>query len=262
MRRSPVRFWQEALVPIDRPRRSRRGRYFLPGAGRVFRQRSPPDSLRAPTMDRVKTTKGASYAAAAALMLAAVPLILAPPAAAAPCDHVGGIVPALDLPDAVEQSGSHSDAGPDIKRHLPSARPVNPVQRSPCPTDPGSPCPREYPGPGDNRQRRHTDAGHGSTGHGLPRRQHPGPDNAGGDLDVDTDSGPRGRSDTCVRGPGCRRRCRRGPAGIWWAAGYCVGVPGPPEARLAGRTLAQSVQTTAPSRPRGRGRGVGRAGLL
>ena len=102
-----------------------------------------------PTMDRVKTTKGASYTAAAALMLAAVPLILALPATAAPCDHVGGIVPALICPTPSNSPDPTATPAPTSSATRRSAGPVDPVPRRPCPTGPGSPCPDGHPIPND-----------------------------------------------------------------------------------------------------------------
>lgn len=77
-------------------------------------------------MDRVKSTKGACYTVTAALMLASAPLILALPATGAPCDPVGGIVPALICP-----------ASPD--RPKPKATPVPTASASSVPTSPAAP---------------------------------------------------------------------------------------------------------------------------
>lgn len=65
---------------------------------RLCRLPSPPGNVRTPTMDRMKSTKGAGYAATAALMLALAPLILALPASADPCDPGGSAAPARACP--------------------------------------------------------------------------------------------------------------------------------------------------------------------
>ena len=94
---------------------------------------SPPGTVRAPTMDRVKTTKGACYTIVAALMLASAPLILALPAIGAPCDPVGGIVPVLICPTPPDR--------PD-----PTATPVPTASATGAPVSPSLP-PGSAPAP-------------------------------------------------------------------------------------------------------------------
>ncbi|BCW65778.1 hypothetical protein NicSoilB4_05410 [Arthrobacter sp. NicSoilB4] len=81
----------------------------------------------------MKTTKGACYTVTAALMLASAPLILALPAIGAPCDPVGGIVPALICPSS-----------PD--RPKPKATPVPTASATGVPTSPTAP-PGKGPAP-------------------------------------------------------------------------------------------------------------------
>lgn len=115
------------------------------GARPVWRQRSPPGSppgaLRAPTMDRVKTTKGASYTIMAALMLASAPLILALPATGAPCGPVGGIVPGLICPQPTDRPDPTATPVPTASATGAPVSPKAPPGTAPAPRLPAVPAP-------------------------------------------------------------------------------------------------------------------------
>ncbi|WP_346927957.1 hypothetical protein [uncultured Arthrobacter sp.] len=93
----------------------------------------------------MKTTKGACYTITAALMLASAPLILALPAAGAPCDPIGGIVPALICPTPPDRPKPKATPVPTASA---TAVPVSPsVPRVTAP----SPRPSAVPVPAGTR---------------------------------------------------------------------------------------------------------------
>jgi len=102
---------------------------------------SPPGTVRAPTMDRVKTTKGACYTVVAALMLASAPLILALPAIGAPCDPVGGIVPVLICPTPPDRPDPTATPVPTASATGAPASPSVPPGSAPAPRASGAPAP-------------------------------------------------------------------------------------------------------------------------
>jgi hypothetical protein len=116
------------------------------GVRPVYRQRSPPRSppgaLRTPTMDRVKTTKGASYTIMAALMLASAPLILAMPATGAPCGPVGGIVPGLICPESPGRPNPTATPAPSASSTVAPVSPAVPTGTAPAPRSSAVPAPK------------------------------------------------------------------------------------------------------------------------
>jgi hypothetical protein len=92
-------------------------------------------------MDRVKTRKGARYTVTAALMLASAPLILALPATGAPCDPVGGIVPALICPPSPDRPKPKETPVPTASATVVPASPKAPTGRAPAPRPPAVPVP-------------------------------------------------------------------------------------------------------------------------
>ena len=92
-------------------------------------------------MDRVKTTKGACYTIVAALMLASAPLILALPATGAPCDPVGGIVPALICPSSPDRPNPTETPVPTASATAVPASPTAPPGTAPAPRPSAVPAP-------------------------------------------------------------------------------------------------------------------------
>jgi len=98
-------------------------------------------------MDRVKTTKGACYTVTAALMLASAPLILAFPATGAPCDPVGGIVPALICPTSPDRPKPKTTPVPTASATGVPASPKASPGKAPVPRPSAVPTGAQAPAP-------------------------------------------------------------------------------------------------------------------
>lgn len=114
---------------------------------RTCRRPSPPGNVRTPTMDRMKSTKGAGYAATAALMLALAPLILALPASADPCDPGGSAAPARACPAPPGRPGPSAAPVPTAGSTVVPKSPSIPSGAAPAPRTSLAPAPAATPEP-------------------------------------------------------------------------------------------------------------------
>ena len=141
-------------------------------------------------MDRVKTTKGACYTVTAALLLASAPLILALPATGAPCDPVGGIVPALICPTSPDRPKPKATPVPTATATSVPASPKAPPGRAPAPrpsavpapTGAQAPAPTADPGAQPSAENTPTIASPADDGTATPAPSAPAPTATAGSL--------------------------------------------------------------------------------